>query len=96
MKFGQKLQEFVYFLTTNDKYSEFDSRKSFNRINKPDSENLLGHHHNNSSLELVSHTNDDTSSAKNSNNSNNNLQGIHEVNLAWRHIKIGYINILLI
>lgn len=87
MKFGQKLQEFVYFLTTNDKYSEFDSRKSFNRINKPDSENLLGHHHNNSSLELVSHTNDDTSSAKNSNNSNNNLQGIHEVNLAWRHIK---------
>ena len=87
MKFGQKLQEFVYFLTTNDKYSEFDSRKSFNRINKPDSENLLGHHHNNSSLELVSHTNDDTSLAKNSNNSNNNLQGIHEVNLAWRHIK---------
>lgn len=88
MKFGQKLQEFVYFLTTNDKYSEFDSRKSFNRINKPDSENLLGHHHNNSSLELVSNINDENSLAKNgSNSSSNNLQGIHEVNLAWRHIK---------
>ncbi|KAL6452899.1 hypothetical protein SBY92_000243 [Candida maltosa Xu316] len=71
MKFGQKLQD------TNDKYSEFDSSKSFNRINKPDSQNLLGHHHNNSSLELVTNINEDS----------NSLQGVHEVNLAWRHIK---------
>ncbi|RCK64532.1 KNR4/SMI1 1 [Candida viswanathii] len=77
MKFGQKVQEFIYLLSTSDKYSEFDSRKSFNRINKPDSQNLLGHHHNNSSLELVSNINEDS----------NNLQGVHEVNLAWRHIK---------
>lgn len=77
MKFGQKLQEFLYLLSTNDKYSEYDSRKSFNRVNKADSQNLLGHHHNNSSLELVSNINEES----------NNLQGVHEVNLAWRHIK---------
>ncbi|EER33532.1 hypothetical protein CTRG_02350 [Candida tropicalis MYA-3404] len=77
MKLGQKLQEFIYSLSTSDKYSEYDSRKSFNRVNKPDSQNLLGHHHNNSSLELVSNINEDS----------NNLQGVHEVNLAWRHIK---------
>ncbi|CAI5758559.1 unnamed protein product [Candida verbasci] len=78
MKFGEKLQEFIYLLSTNDKYSEFDSRKSFNRVNKPDSENLLNYYQqNDSSIE----------SNNASGNSRNGVDGVHEVKLAWRHIK---------
>ncbi|KAK6455655.1 uncharacterized protein RJT20DRAFT_145784 [Scheffersomyces xylosifermentans] len=82
MKFGQKFQEFIYSISTSDKYSEFDSRKSFNRINKPDSEtNLLYSHHNQSSNDLIQDVELD------SNYNKNNLEGVHEVKLAWRHIK---------
>ncbi|CAK9439123.1 uncharacterized protein LODBEIA_P33470 [Lodderomyces beijingensis] len=79
MKFGQKIQEFIYLLSTDDKYSEYDSRKSFNRVNKPDSQTLLGVYasDNSSSVELDSRRNKESSSEA----------GIHEMKLAWRHIK---------
>lgn len=80
MHFGKAIQEWVYSLSTNDKYSEYDSTKSFNRVNKPRTEtetNLLTHHQNTSNTfigdsELQNYT----------------LDGIHEVRLAWRHIKM--------
>ncbi|KAM9888408.1 hypothetical protein OXX69_013054, partial [Metschnikowia pulcherrima] len=53
MTISSQLKEFFYSLSATDKYSDFDSRKSFNRVNKPDSEMaLLG----------ASHANDSTSS----------------------------------
>ncbi|CCE78643.1 Piso0_000669 [Millerozyma farinosa CBS 7064] len=76
MKLGKTIQEFFYSLSTSDKYSEFDSRKSFNRVNKPDETNLLYSHQNQSSA-LLSDGNI---------NSDHNA-GVHEVRLAWRHIK---------
>ena len=78
MKFSQRFQEFIYSLSTDDKYSEFDSRKSFNRINKPDSENLLGIH-SNSSVDSIHNIV--------SNEPNDGMEGVHEMKLAWRHIK---------
>lgn len=79
MKFTEKIQEFIYSISTNDKYSEYDSRKSFNRVNRPDSErNLLYSHHNNSTNDFI---------GVESENNVNNIDGVHEVHLAWRHIK---------
>lgn len=81
MKFSQRLQEFIYSLSTDDKYSEFDSRKSFNRVNKPDSENLLGMNSqfNNSSVDSINNIV--------ANEPNDGSEGVHEMRLAWRHIK---------
>ncbi|KAI3404271.2 hypothetical protein KGF56_002910 [Candida oxycetoniae] len=105
MKLGQKLQEFIYLLSTDDKYSEYDSRKSFNRVNKPDTENLLGvyTHHNQSSLEMVTNHNytntngsnrmndigggPSGSSSSSSSDQISSIAGVHEMKLAWRHIK---------
>ncbi|KAI5960994.1 SMI1 [Candida pseudojiufengensis] len=86
---GQKFQELLYYLSTDDKYSEYDSRKSFNRINKPDSENLLTVYsqHSTSSLELNNVNTTTTTTTTNSNEPNDNPEGIHEMKLAWRHIK---------
>ncbi|KAI5952543.1 hypothetical protein KGF54_003410 [Candida jiufengensis] len=85
---GQKFQEFIYLLSTDDKYSEYDSRKSFNRINKPDSENLLTIYsqHSSSSLELNDQSTN-TTTTTNANEPNTSTEGIHEMKLAWRHIK---------
>lgn len=69
-------KEFVYNLKATDKYSDYDLRKSFNRVNKPTAEtSLLYAHQNNSSLTSLGQTSSPT-------------DGIHEVRLAWRHIKI--------
>ncbi|KAM9921834.1 hypothetical protein OXX59_006249 [Metschnikowia pulcherrima] len=78
MTISSQLKEFFYSLSATDKYSDFDSRKSFNRVNKPDSEMaLLG----------ASHANDSTSSFTKSAASPSGSEGVHEVRLAWRHIK---------
>lgn len=79
MKFP-KILEFFYSLSTNDKYSEWDSTKSFNRINKPLDE-LLYSHHNRSTTGLIVPEEDPN------NPSSASLEGTHEVKLAWRHIK---------
>lgn len=82
MKFPKSFQEFIYSLSTNDKYSEFDSRKSFNRVNKPISEteaNLLSHH--NGSQTFHGDLDEDPNYEK------FKQDGVHEVRLAWRHIK---------
>lgn len=83
MAFGKTFQEFIYSLSTKDKYSEFDSRKSFNRINKPKNEteaNLLTHHGNNSTNFIPDYEEDE-------NFNKYQIDGVHEVRLAWRHIK---------
>lgn len=83
MAFKKSFQEFIYSLSTQDKYAEFDSRKSFNRINKPKTEteaNLLTHHGNGSSTFVSDYEEDD-------NFNKFQLDGVHEVRLAWRHIK---------
>ncbi|KAG2733931.1 hypothetical protein G9P44_003456 [Scheffersomyces stipitis] len=83
MSLRQKFQEFIYSISTSDKYSEFDSRKSFNRVNKPGPEStLLYSHHNQSSHELITENDLDDG-----NLNKHNLDGVHEVKLAWRHIK---------
>ncbi|CAL1188041.1 unnamed protein product [Candida parapsilosis] len=81
MKFSQRLHEIIYSLSTDDKYSEFDSRKSFNRVNKPDSENLLGMNssYNNSSVDSIHNIT--------TNEPSDGSEGVHEMRLAWRHIK---------
>lgn len=78
MTISLQFKEFFYSLSANDKYSDFDSRKSFNRINKPESEtSLLG----------ASHANDSTSSFTTNLTQTTDSEGVHEVRLAWRHIK---------
>lgn len=73
MSLSLKIKEFFYTLNAKDKYSDFDSRKSFNRLNKPDVQtSLLASHQNGSTASLGTHL---------------NLEGVHEVRLAWRHIK---------
>lgn len=80
MKFGQRIQEFIYSMSTDDKYSEFNSLQSFNRINKPESEEmLLNEYNNNGSVQ--------TNDMHMSDEYYNALDGVHEVKLAWRHIK---------
>lgn len=81
MKFG-KLQEFIYSLSTQDKYSEFDPKKSFNRVNTQETE-LLFSHHNQSNASLIGGPTNDVDSSVNK----NQFDGVHEVRLAWRHIK---------
>lgn len=81
MKFG-KLHEFIYSLSTRDKYSEFDPKKSFNRVNTQETE-LLFSHHNQSNTSLVGGPSNDVETAINK----NQFDGVHEVRLAWRHIK---------
>lgn len=84
MKLSKKFQEFIYSISTNDKYSEFDSRKSFNRINKPESEeNLLYSHHNQS----VTGFGGGSFGLENEHQFSQQIDGVHEVRLAWRHIK---------
>lgn len=78
MKLSKKFQEFIYSMSTNDKYSEFDSSKSFNRVNKPEGELLYSHHNLSTSAFIGSN---DLSQES------NNIDGVHEVRLAWRHIK---------
>lgn len=83
MKWKSQFQEFIYAISTDDKYSEFDSRKSFNRINKPETEQLYSHHANNgSSLDLVLDSPQDIDASINK----NVYDGVHETKLAWRHI----------
>lgn len=73
MTFAHKLKEFFYTLNAKDKYSDFDSRMSFNRINKPDVKtSLLASHQNGSMVSLTASL---------------NSEGVHEVRLAWRHVK---------
>lgn len=73
MSLSLKIKEFFYTLNAKDKYSDFDSRKSFNRLNKPDVQtSLLASHQNGSTLSLKTYL---------------NSEGVHEVRLAWRHIK---------
>lgn len=73
MTFSDQLKELFYALNAKDKYLDRDSRKSFNRINKPEAATaLLGAAHANDSAASL------TAAAP---------QGIHEVRLAWRHIK---------
>lgn len=76
MKFTERVKEFVYSLSATDKYSDYDSRKSFNRVNKPSVKtSLLSHHDNGSLVSLPNGAIGDVT------------EGVHEVTLAWRHIK---------
>lgn len=76
MKFTERVKEFVYSLSATDKYSDHDSRKSFNRVNKPSVKtSLLSHHDNGSLVSLPNGAIGDVT------------EGVHEVTLAWRHIK---------
>lgn len=54
MSLSQRFKEFMYSLSAKDKYSDFDSRKSFNRVNK--AESSLLYHHQNASTTSVSAT----------------------------------------
>jgi len=76
MAFSKLLKEFFYSLSATDKYSDFDSRKSFNRVNKPTAQTslLYSHQNNSSSVSLTSPSTDSS-------------EGVHETRLAWRHIK---------
>lgn len=75
MPFSKLLKEFFYSLSATDKYSDFDSRKSFNRVNKPTVQTslLYSHQNNSSSVSLASPIDSE--------------EGVHETRLAWRHIK---------
>lgn len=75
MPFSKLIKEFFYSLSATDKYSDFDSRKSFNRVNKPTVQTslLYSHQNNSSSVSLTSPTDAE--------------EGVHETRLAWRHIK---------
>ena len=87
MKLSEKILEWIYLISTNDKYSEWDYRKSFNRVNKPQDQ-LYGHH-NLSTTGLIGPDSDvdgiDTAGTDPS--TFNSLSGVHEMRLAWRHIK---------
>lgn len=75
MTFTDRFKEFMYSLSATDKYLDYDSRKSFNRVNKPLAQtSLLSHHANSSTVSLNGPT-------------GNVTDGVHEVTLAWRHIK---------
>lgn len=92
MKLGKKVQEFLYSLSTRDKYAEFDSRKSFNRLNKPgDSVNLLYSHPSGSAVNLVgdrvAEHDSDVSRPGSPALSGLPNDGVHEVKLAWAHIR---------
>ena len=77
----KRFQEWFYTLLTNDKYSDFDSRKSFNRVYNSSSD-VLFHQTNGSSASLMAPERDSTDIDLAS-----RLEGVHEVRLAWRHIK---------
>lgn len=77
MSASKKIKEFFYSLRATDKYSDYDSRKSFNRVNKPGVEtSLLSHHQNVSTVSLPGAA-----------ISTGVEDGVHEMRLAWRHIK---------
>lgn len=76
MAFSNLLKEFFYSLSATDKYSDFDSRKSFNRVNKPNAQTSL----------LYSNEINGSSVSLNSPNPQSD-EGVHETRLAWRHIK---------
>lgn len=77
MGIANRFLEWVYTLSTRDKYSEYDSRNSFNRLHKPQlllmyrHANLLGTDLMAPEYELPADGSD---------------EGVHEVRLAWRHI----------
>lgn len=73
------LDRLVYSITTSDKYAEFDSSKSFNRVNRPQplTDNLL---YTNPSASTVNLAPEPAASLP-------ELHGIHETKLAWRHIR---------
>ena len=77
----KRFQEWFYTLLTNDKYSDFDSRKSFNRVYNSSSD-VLFHQTNGSSASLMAPERDSTDIDLAS-----RMEGVHEVRLAWRHIK---------
>lgn len=81
MKFG-RLKDWLYMMSTDDKYA--DSRKSFNRVNRPDETNLL-YNHNYSTVSLLNGNGASDGEAQTPSQQEN--QGIYEVRLAWRHIK---------
>lgn len=89
MKFGQKIQEWFYMLSTIDKYSEWDSRKSFNRLNKPETSQDVYNHHNQSTSRLIGGGGEDAvyDTQLDETVNRNIIEGVHEVKLAWRHIK---------
>lgn len=77
MSTSKRIKEFFYSLRATDKYSDYDSRKSFNRVNKPSAEtSLLSHHQNASTLSLPGAAVETGVE-----------DGVHEMRLAWRHIK---------
>lgn len=73
------LDRLVYSITTSDKYAEYDSSKSFNRVNRPRpfTDSLL---YSNPSASTVNLSQEPATSLP-------ELQGIHETKLAWRHIR---------
>lgn len=91
MNLAKKVQELLYSLSTSDKYAEFDSRKSFNRLNKPgDSVNLLYSHPSSSATHLVlgDRADDlDIASPDSAAITSLSTDGVHEVKLAWAHIR---------
>lgn len=78
----KRFQKWLYTFLTNDKYSDFDSRQSFNRVNNASSEVLFSHN-NVSTTGLMAPERDSSELAP-----ANQATGIHEVRLAWRHIKL--------
>lgn len=77
----KRFQEWFYTLLTNDKYSDFDSRKSFNRVYNSSSD-VLFHQTNASSASLMAPERNSADIDLAS-----QMDGVHEVRLAWRHIK---------
>ncbi|RLV85526.1 hypothetical protein JA9_001500 [Meyerozyma sp. JA9] len=77
----KRFQEWFYTLSTNDKYSDFDSRKSFNRVYNSSSD-VLFHQTNASSASLMAPERNSADIDLAS-----QMDGVHEVRLAWRHIK---------
>lgn len=77
MTFSQQLREFFYSLSATDKYSDFDSRKSFNRVNKPTVQTSL----------LYAQENSESSASLASPATPESSDGVHETRLAWWHVK---------
>lgn len=67
---------------SNDKYADFDSKKSFNRVYNSSSD-VLFNQANASSASLMAPERDSSDIDVES-----QMKGVHEVRLAWRHIKL--------
>lgn len=68
MTIANKLKEWVYAILTSNRYTEYDLKRSFNRVNQPQGQYLIG----------TASTEYDASST---------APGVHEVRLAWRHVR---------